>query len=432
MRLMPVLDSPLIAARLASWHNRHPLARRISAEAITGFGVVALPFAGSPGVDRQEPTLAQDSSASLAATTLRQRAQSSEVHQAPSEPARGIPVDARARAFDEDFLPGVSPHRAATFAARLGAEVDPSNGTLPRRELLVSARREARHVQWRFVWSAAIESHDKRVRVLFCDGAGSAFRVIGPRIWAPGRIAIIALAPSLTLIALGAGHRLLDRPVAPAIVEASAPATGASDEAASSPRSHALLEEPKAPRPAKASDESAGAHPLRDEPAPDPSATMAAASAAPMPEPAAAPAPEFAPPAGGTRAGEKLVINLRPRLDPDLARKARQESAAARAGVSKEPARTQEASASSATQRHEEHIYAVVARATRTRAASQVMLGLMQATVAGEGAPGARADVLPSEQGYRASWWPFVRRADAEQARDRLAKLGVPVDIVEF
>lgn len=142
------------------------------------------------------------------------------------------------------------------------------------------------------------------------------------------------------------------------------------------------------------------------------------------------------PPGNGAPAGEKFVINLRPRLDPDLARKARQESAAARAGVlrepTREPPREPEGSGSHAEQRHEEHIYAVVARATRTRAASQVMLGLMQATVTEEGVPGARADVLPSEQGYRASWWPFLRRADAEQARDRLAKLGVPVDVVEF
>lgn len=427
---MPVLDSPLIAARLASWHNRHPFARRISAESITGFGVVAFPFAGNTRADRQEPTLAQDSSASIAASTLRQRARSNEAHESTPELARGTPVDARARAFEEDFLPGVSPRRAASFAARHGADVDPSNGTLPRRDLVVSASRGGGGVQWRFVWSAAIELHDKRVRVLFCDGAAASFRVVGPRIWAPSRIAIIVLTPSLALTSLGVGHQLLNRPGATAIAEAPASPARTPTQAESSPRSPDASEEPKAPQPPEAPPESAGAKPLRDELAPAPTLTDTPASALPTPQPAAA--PDLRPSGTGTADGERLVINLRPRLDPDLARKARQDSAAARAGVPREPPREPEASGSSAAQRHEEHIYAVVARATRTRAASQVMLGLMQATVAGEGAPGARADVLPSEQGYRASWWPFLRRADAEQARDRLAKLGVPVDVVEF
>lgn len=425
MRLMPVLDSPLLAARIASWHNRHPLARRISPESVTGIGVVAVPFAGNAHVDRQEPSLAQDATAAPAASTLRERAQTSDARESSREPSPGIPVDARDRAFDEDFLPGVSPRSAARFAARVGVDNDPSSGTLPRRDLVVAAGRGARGVQWRFVGSAAIESHGKRVRILFCDGAAAPFRVVGPRIWAPGRIAIIALLPTLALSSLGVGRQLLDRPDASAVTVASAPPIHPPMPAASS-AGPAEPVEPKATRTLGETTEAAAAHEIPGESAAVAPIIQAAASATTASE------PELAPPTSEPVAGQRLAINLRPRLDPDLARRARQESAAARAGRVQEPAREQEVPPSSKAQRNEEHIYAVVARATRTRAASQVMLGLMQATVAGEGAPGARADVLPSEQGYRASWWPFLRRVDAEQARDRLAKLGVPVDVVEF
>lgn len=425
MRLMPVLDSPLLAARIASWHNRHPLARRISPGSVTGIGVVAVPFAGNAHGARREPTLAQDPAAPPAASTLRERAQTSDADETRRKPARGTPVDARDRAFDEDFLPGVSPRRAANFAARVGVDVDPSSGALPRRDLVVVPGRAARGVEWRFVGSAAIESHGRRVRILFCDGAAAPFRVVGPRIWAPGRIAIMALLPALALTSLGVGRQLLNRADASAVTVASAPPIHPSMQAASS-AAPAELGEQAAPRVLSATTEPAAAHDLPDEPAAEAPIIQAAASAT------TASVPEPTPHMGEPGAGQRLKINLRPQLDPDQARRARLESAAARAGRVQEPAREHEAPDSSKTQPNDKHIYAVVARATRTRAASQVMLGLMQATVDGEGAPGARADVLPSEQGYRASWWPFLRRIDAEQARDRLAKLGVPVDVVEF
>jgi hypothetical protein len=38
-----------VAARVAAWHNRHPLARRITAAQVHSIGYVALPFsAGAP------------------------------------------------------------------------------------------------------------------------------------------------------------------------------------------------------------------------------------------------------------------------------------------------------------------------------------------------------------------------------------------------
>lgn len=75
--------------------------------------------------------------------------------------------------------------------------------------------------------------------------------------------------------------------------------------------------------------------------------------------------------------------------------------------------------------------FALVARQTRTRAASEVLLGLMR-SAAGAPSAASRTEVLPSAEGFRASWWPFGSRGDAELARQRLASVGLPVDLVEF
>lgn len=423
---MSVLDSPLTAARIAAWHNRHPLARRISAAEVTGFGVVALPFAAESGVGRREPALAQEAPSEPTGTTLRQRAQAADVHEPSSGPVRASAVAVRARAFDEDFLPGVTPRRAAVFGARFGVDEDPSRGTLPRRDLVVNRRGDVA-IRWRYVWSAAIESHGKRVRILFSGPAADQFRVTGPRMWAPSRLVLIALLPLLAVTSLGVARQMLSRPGEPVVAVAPVQPPNSSAQATSSASSIAGVEESTSRSTREVPIESpAAASSLPMERAAEARTPDAAASAAPVP-------PSGLPPGGQEpEGGQRLVINLRPRLDPEMARRARLESAAARAGGAHGPTPGHSTPSSAMAQHAGEHVYAVVARATRTRAASQVMLGLMQATVAGEGVPGARADVLPSEQGYRASWWPFRRRADAEMARDRLAKLGVPVDVVEF
>ncbi|MFG5410840.1 hypothetical protein ABXN37_25415 [Piscinibacter sakaiensis] len=47
---MPTSPELQLAERIAAWHNRHPLARRIVPAQVHGTGVVALPFA--PGARR--------------------------------------------------------------------------------------------------------------------------------------------------------------------------------------------------------------------------------------------------------------------------------------------------------------------------------------------------------------------------------------------
>ncbi len=75
-------------------------------------------------------------------------------------------------------------------------------------------------------------------------------------------------------------------------------------------------------------------------------------------------------------------------------------------------------------------VFALVARPTRTRAASEVMIGLMKGATAV--APGRRVEVVPVGEEWRAAWWPFATRRDAELAQSQLATLGLSVDVVEF
>lgn len=76
-------------------------------------------------------------------------------------------------------------------------------------------------------------------------------------------------------------------------------------------------------------------------------------------------------------------------------------------------------------------MYALVARTTRSRAASEILLAAMAPESArAAGAP--RAEVLPAEGGYRASLWPFATREAAEQAQRRLQSGGLATQLVEF
>lgn len=76
--------------------------------------------------------------------------------------------------------------------------------------------------------------------------------------------------------------------------------------------------------------------------------------------------------------------------------------------------------------------YALVARQTRSRAASELLLGLMRDSEVPAGWPSTRTDVIPAANGFRAGWFPFATREEAEAARDRLMRTGLPTEVIEF
>ncbi len=392
----------LIATEVVAWHNRHPLARRITPAQVQGIGVVALPFLILGGEAAQVEATAVAAPDATQEGSLRQRALA-QASGGASEPA-GLPAAAAAtssrvggarvfrRAFDEDFAAPISPRRAAAFAARHGADHDPAHGAWPCREVLASAQRSgAAATHRRYVRTAAIELNDRRARVLIQAQAAEPVAIIGPRLYSRPRIG--ALAMLLCILPLL---------VVSAWPDGQANAT-------------ALPAQPVAPPVA---------------------VTLAAPEAAPEAQPAPQAPPSTAPSAPSGDPG--ISADIRPRLDPEVARQARRESAAARASASLPPPAPSlppaHASGLVAEAAPEDagKTFALVARQTRSRAASQILLGPMQALAAREAPTGRRTEVLPSHEGYRASWWPFTSRRDAERARELLAGAGFTVDVVEF
>lgn len=453
---MPGSESNLLAANVASWHNRHPLARRITAAQVTGLGVVALPFASlAPVADASSPVTVNDTDATppAASSTLRQRAQSAEEAAAPIAASHAAAPAASERAFDEAFLPTVSPRRAAAFAAQHGADTDPSAGAGPRRDVVVQSRLlGGRALRWRFVRTAAVEAGDWRTRVLISADAQGVPRILGRRLYSPTRIGaglgllLLAIALPVAVHVFPSAQTLA---AAPPLEAASVPTSGTPSITTQRAPSNDRPEDPQASAEQSAV-ATAPAVPASSLPAAQPAASGADPAAegharAPLVPAAPASDPPRAatttlshPQAAASANAEQAVVQIRPRLDPDVARRARLESAAARAASAPQtaaaslPKETRLPAAAAVPRQRDDGTYALVARPTRTRAASQVMLGLMQATVAEGGVGGTRAEVLPVQEGYRASWWPFSRRSDAEGARERLARLGVPVEIVEF
>ena len=73
-----------------------------------------------------------------------------------------------------------------------------------------------------------------------------------------------------------------------------------------------------------------------------------------------------------------------------------------------------------------------MARSTKSRAASEVLLGFMKTAAIEEGKAAQRQEVLPAQNGWRATLWPFATAQDAQLARELLAARGVDVDVVSF
>ena len=330
------MDNPRLdprAARVVAWHNRHPLARRITAAQVQGIGTVAVPFftpddtapSVAPGPGQLAAAAIGQAQASAAASlahgpeteaegvSLRERAAARAKQAAertagtgdgdgddtlvadPAQPAGAAVPDAaptltpaavaaagaaaakpgRLRAaFIEDFIAPISRRAAARFIARHGVALAAPPAGEPVREVAVAKASPGEAVVLLYAGTAAIEDGTRRVRVLLAPGATGP--VLGPRLY--DRRLIAALCVTLLSVAAAAGLAL--RPVAQAPAEPAAMAAAMS-----------------APAPAPA--------PASALPAPAPAATpheppAAVAAPAPAPLASAAPVPEVPTPAAAT------------------------------------------------------------------------------------------------------------------------------------
>ena len=109
-----------VAAQVVAWHNRHPLARRITRQDVQGVGIVTLPFARPA----QPAWHAVTPKRGLMALMFPKR------------------VDRRPwPAFSEDALPDIGVARLARFALRSGWIERPGPAGLPERALQVDRDR---------------------------------------------------------------------------------------------------------------------------------------------------------------------------------------------------------------------------------------------------------------------------------------------------
>ena len=253
-----------LAARVVAWHNRHPLARRITAAQVTSVGLVALPFVArasniAPAALLDLPTLALADAAvpnglHRAHATLREKARAQTAHGADAAQARtggAVPTQASAppkpgntlqrlrgwfnlraarrraqtlardraqaraqalrMAFSEDFIAPLTPKRVAQWALRHGRLLGLMPEQHPVRTVQTDASlaADARATTLLFLATAAIEitppgadpaTAARRCRVLLGDGHQPLG--LGPRHYSPQRLGA-AMAGLMLVVGLG-------------------------------------------------------------------------------------------------------------------------------------------------------------------------------------------------------------------------------------
>jgi hypothetical protein len=223
------LPSPrrVLAAQVVSWHNRHPLARRIGRRDLGGYGVVSLPF--SPPVAEGEG------------------------------PTRRFPM------FDDlTLLPGLSRQKVVALALAQGWDDRPGAAEWPLRKVPVAKGWDPAQSQPIHLLTVALKRGRRRppLRLLVGRGAASAevSGVVGHRLLSRPKMALGALALAVPMLLAGwmlqqlwpaGSHRASQAPVvATAPRNESLPATpGAPPPGSVVPRATAPAPVPVAPSP---------------------------------------------------------------------------------------------------------------------------------------------------------------------------------------
>lgn len=368
-----------LAARVVAWHNRHPLARRISSSQVGGIGAVSLPFALPEG--------------------------------------RGN--GALRPIFDSHWMYGVPAEALGRFASEHGAypleqaqhwpwrHVDADLGLSRAADAAGDEGRTARHLL-----SAIIEVDGRRTRVLVAPrGDLRRAPVFGRRLHDRRRHAAgySALAAGV-LVAV-----LWTRPGPPAepstmvaaaheAVASSAAVGPAQAASASAPVAHAA----SASAPASAAEASAVVHAAASAGSPPliVSTTFTPTDVAPMVQDAQAAGP---------------LVRIRPTLTEDERRQARVAAAALR------PSAAASAAVPSGT------VYALATAAMSRRDDAEAQQVLMQGLKAQTSTPlPTQLDVMPVGRQWRVVWWPHPQQDEAERLRVEARARGLKLELIAF
>lgn len=230
-------------ARVVAWHNRHPLAERITPAQVQGLGYVDLPYSAPDASQRRGWTAV----------------------------------------FSDDFLPPLRPRQVARWALRHGLDQTPRDLGQPVRQVAIDKRRLPPEGLALALWVGTAAIHDaqgRQTRVLL--GPGAPHAVLGRRLWNRTRIGAASLA--MLLLATLPALALLRGPRA--AVEADAPLVATALPPGMTPAVAAVLAAAASAPPAHAA-VAASAAPAAETAAPPASAPVAAAPAEPPSAPRA-------------------------------------------------------------------------------------------------------------------------------------------------
>ena len=457
-----------VAAQVVAWHNRHPLARRITRKDVQGIGIIALPFArpAQPAWNAVTPKRG------LLALMFPKR------------------VDRRPwPAFSEDALPDIGIARLVQFALKRGWIERPGPADLPERALEVdrslletppgrpAADAPPERLD-RFLVTAAIDLGPTRPRLVL--GRGNRMPVVGQRLWSLPRIAALGGAVLLSMVVGVAGLWVAatGRPAADAARARTAKPAASAASASAAPAALATSAPPAASV-ASAASTSASTPPMPSAAADASPAPARAASAAPLAAPPASAAPAQLPPPGPTASAtgtgpaapraaappsapasaappasvpstavpspvapatepplpitQRASAPLVPSLRPDLAASARAE-AARHPGLPPRPEPgAQPPGQGASAARAPARFYALVSRPMRSEAEAEALLKRLRAETQRIAHPTAiETGLQRTPEGWRVTWWPFTHPRQAENARAALAARRVDLDMVEF
>lgn len=371
------MDSRL-AEQLVEWHNRHPLARRISIFDVHTIGVVALPFMRSgrpaapvepafeppppaeaapeaPGPTADEEAAATPAAPEAPAVPPAEAAVPAEAHAAaavapPPAPAPKPGLMQRLRAllptrqngaqgeagwplFSERFINRLSPRRVANFALAHGHSQPPGAQDWPLRtieideDLMMRTSRKAAGA-WPvelYLITAGIDAGPARTRVLMAYGSGQRLQVLGRRCLDPKRLLLTLGLPALLLGGgaaawwwSGSEGSSADHATAPATAASGTLSPAASSPAASMPAAAASVASVASAASAASEPASAPAQAASApaEPAAQPGLPSAASAAASAATPAAPPSGVPFAPAPAAIPDIRPHLGAAPRLTP--------------------------------------------------------------------------------------------------------------------
>ena len=467
--------------QLVAWHNRHPLALRITVNDVHTVGVVALPFmrsgsktaaapAAVPLATRMiEPVL--DEPVATESAPAEQPVRGVDAALAPGAEAQPASTPSPAIAppaappprwkfwlragdkavglnqtwpvFSEPFVDGLSASRISGFTQAHGFATRPGQAAWPTREVMIDdslvASPKAGYGAWPlelYVISAAIDASNKRrTRVLIGQGASDdSVTVLGRRCLSPVRVSGLGLA---LLLLVGGASAALWWPQRESAHEAAAVAAEPAASAASAAAEPASAS-------SAASAVSAAAPMAEEASAPE---AASSASSAPLAASESTPAPDAEAASEPTRdIRPRLVERVYPRRGKQPTRSLLAPAETAPVAASKplenvagpkpeKPAGKSMPGSNNNNNSDGRPVVALVGPPSANKADAEALLERLRGAV--EGVQGKsntalQATVFQTPEGWRAAVWPFASREEAQLINATLVARGMRTRAVDF